>query len=97
MSPNNTERRSMPWRPTKHRQMAISSATAVRCVAGRQFLAERVSTVDHHSLPRPRDPDAAILGRLLGYSYYTCSRQPKGCSVLSVVAGVVRILAKPFS
>jgi hypothetical protein len=40
---------------------------------------------------------AAILGPLLGYSYYTCSQQPQGCSVVSVVAGVLRILSKPFT
>jgi len=40
---------------------------------------------------------AAILGPLVGYSYYTCSQQPAGCSVLAVGAGVYRILAKPFT
>jgi hypothetical protein len=40
---------------------------------------------------------AAILGPPLGYSYYTCSQQPEGCTVVTVVTGVMRILAKPFT
>ena len=62
-----------------------------------QLLAERASTVARHSLQGSRDPDAAILEPLLGDSYYTCSQQPEGCSVASVVTGVLRILAKPFT
>jgi len=40
---------------------------------------------------------AVIVGPLVGYSYYSCSREPGGCSVYSVAAGVVRLVAKVFS
>jgi hypothetical protein len=38
-----------------------------------------------------------ILGPLVGASYYSCSRASEGCSVFSVITGVVRIVAKPFT
>jgi hypothetical protein len=39
----------------------------------------------------------AILGPLVGASYYSCSRTSEGCSVFSVITGAVRIVAKPFT
>lgn len=40
---------------------------------------------------------ALILAPLVGYSYYDCSQQPGGCSAFSVIVGVFKILAKPFT
>jgi len=40
---------------------------------------------------------ALVLGPLVAYSWHSCSKSAEGCTAFSVVAGVVRILARPFT
>jgi hypothetical protein len=40
---------------------------------------------------------AVLVSPLVGYSYYSCSQEPAGCSVYSVVVGVFKLVAKLFS
>jgi hypothetical protein len=38
-----------------------------------------------------------LIGPLVGFSYYSCSQDPGGCSVYSVVLGVFKLVAKLFT
>lgn len=40
---------------------------------------------------------AVLVGPLVAYSYFSCSQEPGGCSVFSVVAGMFKIVGKLFS
>ena len=40
---------------------------------------------------------APVLGALVTYNCHSCSKSVEGCTSSSIVAGVVKILAKPFT